>query len=150
MRVATQVTYDSPPEFEETGLIIAQETEGFSTIFPIRFPKSGSTILERLVPFFRFSMKRHLLFSPSDMNLPDLEGRLSALTIVRGSMLLVNFWTAFYLGVPRPQRTSNPLNIPARHYLKDAVDALLRGDAPDPCVARATGCSLLSSVIFAE
>jgi peroxiredoxin len=37
--------------------------------------------------------------------------------------------------------------IPSRHYLKDAVDALLRGDAPDPCSTPAYGCTLVS---FAE
>ncbi len=34
-----------------------------------------------------------------------------------------------------------------RHYLKDAVDALLRGDAPDSCETPAYGCSI---VVFAE
>ncbi len=36
---------------------------------------------------------------------------------------------------------------PTRYYLKDAVDALLRGDAPDPCSTQAYGCTLVS---FAE
>lgn len=36
---------------------------------------------------------------------------------------------------------------PTRYYLKDAVDALLRGDAPDPCSTKAYGCTLVS---FAE
>lgn len=36
---------------------------------------------------------------------------------------------------------------PTRYYLKDAVDALLRGDAPDPCRTEAYGCTLVS---FAE
>lgn len=36
---------------------------------------------------------------------------------------------------------------PTRYYLKDAVDALLRGDAPDPCSTPAYGCTLVS---FAE
>ena len=36
---------------------------------------------------------------------------------------------------------------PAKHYLKDAVDALLRGDAPDPCKTQAYGCAIVS---FAE
>lgn len=36
---------------------------------------------------------------------------------------------------------------PTRHYLKDAVDALLRGDTPDPCKTPAYGCSI---VPFAE
>ncbi|GAB4579711.1 MAG: hypothetical protein Fur0022_24500 [Anaerolineales bacterium] len=34
--------------------------------------------------------------------------------------------------------------IPTRYYLKDAVDALLRGDAPDPCSTPAYGCTLVS------
>jgi peroxiredoxin len=34
-----------------------------------------------------------------------------------------------------------------RHYLKDAVDALLRGDSPDPCETPAYGCTIVS---FAE
>lgn len=36
---------------------------------------------------------------------------------------------------------------PTRYYLKDAVDALLRGDAPDPCETPAYGCTIVS---FAE
>ena len=32
---------------------------------------------------------------------------------------------------------------PTRHYLKDAVDALLRGDAPDPSESPAYGCSIV-------
>jgi peroxiredoxin len=35
---------------------------------------------------------------------------------------------------------------PTRHYLKDAVDALLRGDAPDPWSTPTYGCTLVSFV----
>jgi len=54
-------------------------------------------------------------------------------------------------GILRYQGTPNDINfrqrIATQHYLKDAVDALLRGDAPDPSETPAYGCTIVS---FAE
>jgi hypothetical protein len=60
------------------------------------------------------------IFSPiSDMALPDFKGNL------------------YSLGPSHRQEGCGNIPIwphpPAWHYLKDAVHALLRADAPDPC-----------------